>query len=82
VNIGTFIEIERHEAVERAMQRYYAQKREAARERRTSTTRSATGLRPGARRISRAEALKLVAAKNPSGARRLAQTWDGVLERR
>jgi hypothetical protein len=77
MNIGTWIEIERHEAVERAMARFHAgQQRKAARERRTSTTR------PGARRISRAEALKLVAAKNPSGARRLAQTWNGVLERR
>jgi hypothetical protein len=59
VNIGTFIEMERHEASERAMARYYEQQRiKAARERRTSTT--STGLRPGARRISKQEAIALL----------------------
>jgi hypothetical protein len=81
VNIGTFIEMERHEAAQRAMDRFYRKRQlKAARERRTSTT--STGLRPGARRISRAEALELIRRKNPWGARRLAQAWGGVPSRR
>jgi hypothetical protein len=62
VNIGWFIEQERHEAYERAMARYRASQ---AREQRLG----APGR--GARRLSREEAVALIAKKSPRGALKL-----------
>jgi hypothetical protein len=64
------IELERQEAVERAMARYRAEK---AREQRSVTTRGPSSLGRGARRISKAEAIALLIKRGHTrGAAKLA----------
>ena len=62
MKLGLFIEAERAEALERAMRRYRARQ---ARER-----RKAVSVR-GARRLTRTEALNMIAEKNPRSALKL-----------
>lgn len=74
MNIGWHIvEQERQEAVERAMARYRAQKAREQRRVLAEERQAArgTGLGRGARRISREEAVALIARKNRRGAARL-----------
>jgi hypothetical protein len=71
-SVGYFIEAERADALERAMRRFRADKAREAREALlVSTPRAKTGLGRGARRITKAEAIALIAKRNPRGAFKL-----------
>jgi hypothetical protein len=74
MNLGlgfAIVELERQEAVDRAMARYRAEK--AREQRRRTTTRANTGLGRGARRITKAQAIELLKARGHiRGALRLA----------
>ena len=75
MNLGFVIDqMERQEAVERAMARYRAQQ---ARETRRSTTGGNTGLGRGARRISKEEAIAKIAKTHPRSAWKLLQAHFG-----
>lgn len=87
MSIGS--EIIRQEAAERAMARYRARKaaeerRKAAEQRRAAVReqRPATGLGRGARRISREEAVAMIAQKHPRSALKLlAEHFGGRTKR-
>jgi hypothetical protein len=61
MNLGFFIEQERHEAYERAMSRYKAE--QAREKRRVSAGQRSTGLGRGARRISKDEAVQMLISR-------------------